>query len=270
MDIITRAEARAQGLTHYFTGVPCKHGHIAQRRVDRPECGECYRIRSSTPAPIAPPRACAHCGCDFVPAINRASVVFCSAGCRQVAARTPEKRARERELYAQNREHVTARKRAAYQADLSAARVRAKAYYEANRESERARAQRFFEANPTYRRDYERRRYQEDEQWRIRKILRARLFAIVKRGMGKKLGSTLELLGCTLEEFQAHIEAQWVDGMNWDNLGHVGDVWHIDHIKPCASFDLTDPAQQKACFHWSNLQPLWAADNQRKGAKLVA
>jgi hypothetical protein len=196
--------------------------------------------------------------------------VFCSASCRQAAGRTPEKRARERELYAQNRDHIRARKRADYQRNQSQERARARVYYEANRETERARCQKFFAENPTYRVDYERRRYQEDEQWRIRKILRARLTAIVKRGMGKKLGPTLELLGCTLDEFRAHIESQWAEGMSWDNLGHVGDVWHIDHIRPCASFDLTDLEQQKACFHWSNLQPLWAADNQRKGAKLVA
>ena len=235
MDIITRAEARAQGLTHYFTGKPCKHGHIEKRLI----AGTCL-------------------GC------NREH----NRRFREVNGEN--QRARARELYLENCEQIRARKRANYQARQPQERARAKAYYEANRESERARAQRFFQANPTYRRDYERRRYQEDEQWRICKILRARLSAIVKRGMGKKLGSTLELLGCSLEEFQAHIEAQWVDGMSWDNLGHVGDVWHIDHIKPCASFDLTDPAQQKACFHWSNLQPLWAADNQQKGAKLVA
>jgi len=270
MDIITRKQAQAQGLKTYFTGKPCKHGHVAPRRVDRPECGECYRLRATARSPVAAPRACALCGCDFVPAINRATVIFCSADCRQAAGRTEERRARERELYAQNREHVTARKRAAYKANIGSERERARAYYEANRETERARARRFFEANPTYRLDYERARYETDEQWRIRKILRARLAAIVKRGMGKKLGSTLELLGCSLEEFRTHIESQWAPGMSWDNLGHVGDVWHIDHIKPCASFDLTDIDQQRACFHYTNLQPLWAEENQRKAAKLFA
>ncbi len=42
---------------------------------------------------------------------------------------------------------------------------------------------------------------------------------------------------------------------------------HVDHIRPCASFDLTRASQQRACFHFTNLQPLWAADNRRKGAK---
>ena len=53
--------------------------------------------------------------------------------------------------------------------------------------------------------------------------------------------------------------------MTWDNWQHDG--WHIDHIRPCASFDLADLEQQRQCFHYTNLQPLWAADNIRKGAK---
>jgi DNA/RNA endonuclease G (NUC1) len=55
--------------------------------------------------------------------------------------------------------------------------------------------------------------------------------------------------------------------MNWENYGKNG--WHIDHIIPCASFDLTDPKQQKNCFHYTNLQPLWAADNIRKSDKIL-
>ena len=53
--------------------------------------------------------------------------------------------------------------------------------------------------------------------------------------------------------------------MAWDNWGKFGR--HIDHIRPCASFDLTDPVEQRKCFHFSNLQPLWAYDNHVKGDK---
>ena len=51
--------------------------------------------------------------------------------------------------------------------------------------------------------------------------------------------------------------------MTKENYG----LWHVDHIIPCASFDLTDPKQQKICFHWSNLQPLKAIDNLKKGTR---
>jgi hypothetical protein len=50
--------------------------------------------------------------------------------------------------------------------------------------------------------------------------------------------------------------------MSWDNYGIAG--WHIDHIKPCCTFDLTDLEQQKQCFHYTNLRPLWAKDNLRR------
>ena len=69
-------------------------------------------------------------------------------------------------------------------------------------------------------------------------------------------------------ELVTYIEKLFVDGMSWDNYGPTG--WHIDHIKPCASFDLTNQDEQRQCFHYTNLQPLWAADNIRKGAKMVA
>lgn len=76
----------------------------------------------------------------------------------------------------------------------------------------------------------------------------------------------MELLGCTIEELRTHLEAQFQEGMTWDNYGRDG--WHIDHIKPCSSFDLLKEAEQRECFHYTNLQPLWAKDNLSKGAKL--
>ena len=66
------------------------------------------------------------------------------------------------------------------------------------------------------------------------------------------------------KDLKKHLENQFVEGMSWDNYGE----WQIDHIVPCASFDLSDPNQQRICFNFRNLQPLWAKDNQRKQDKL--
>lgn len=71
---------------------------------------------------------------------------------------------------------------------------------------------------------------------------------------------TFSAVGCSADELRAHIEKQFAPGMTWSNYGE----WHVDHIRPCASFDLSDPEQFKACFNWSNLQPLWAAENISK------
>lgn len=104
---------------------------------------------------------------------------------------------------------------------------------------------------------------QNDIHYRIKDNLRRRINYAIKHS--KKSKSTSELLGCTLQEFRKYIESLWQNNMNWDNYGKFG--WHLDHIKPCASFDLSDPEQQKLCFHYSNIQPLWAKDNWSKGSR---
>ena len=94
---------------------------------------------------------------------------------------------------------------------------------------------------------------------RLRDNLRRRLRDFVK---GRRL---FPGVGCTKEELRIHIEFQFSDGMTWENYGQ----WHIDHIRPCASFDLFDPEQTRQCFHYTNLQPLWAAENIAKGGKIL-
>lgn len=112
-----------------------------------------------------------------------------------------------------------------------------------------------------YFRDYSREQLQSNEGYRIAKASRLRIYSALR---GKvKSARTAELLGCTVPELRAHLEVQFTPGMTWENYGS----WHVDHKRPCASFDLSDPAQQRECFHFTNLQPLWALDNIRKGAK---
>ena len=106
-------------------------------------------------------------------------------------------------------------------------------------------------------------RRKNDPKYAISCRLRSRLRHALKSKGIKKSKSTMELCGCTLDELIAHLEKQFVEDMSWDNRSE----WHVDHIRPCASFDLTDIEQQKQCFHFTNLQPLWAADNLKKGAK---
>ena len=89
--------------------------------------------------------------------------------------------------------------------------------------------------------------------------------ALRLHGDGRKTQSVVSLIGCSMSQLTSHLEKQFTPRMRWDNHGPRG--WHIDHIIPCAAFDLSDPAQQRACFHFTNLRPLWAAENQRKSAK---
>ena len=78
-----------------------------------------------------------------------------------------------------------------------------------------------------------------------------------------KSKSTLQLLGASVDQVWNYLESQFQPGMTRQNHG----LWHLDHKRPCASFDLNDPKQQAICFHYTNLQPLWAKDNLKKGAK---
>lgn len=95
--------------------------------------------------------------------------------------------------------------------------------------------------------------------FRLTKNLRGRIYVALKKGI--KSDTTMNLLGCSIEQFKIHIEDQFTDGMTWGNMG----VWHLDHKKPCAKFDLTKESDQRLCFHFTNIQPLWSVDNLRKG-----
>ncbi len=105
-----------------------------------------------------------------------------------------------------------------------------------------------------------REKYNTDTVYRIKCCLRSRFYELVKN----KSDSIINIIGCTIDELIIHLENQFQPGMNWDNHG----LWHIDHIIPCAAFDLTKEEEQKKCFHYTNLQPLWAKDNISKGTKI--
>jgi hypothetical protein len=99
--------------------------------------------------------------------------------------------------------------------------------------------------------------------FRLRTIISNRIRMALSRG--SKNSTAYDLTGCSWEHLKLYLESRFTVGMSWDNFGE----WHIDHIKPCCSFDLTDIEQQKLCFHYTNLQPLWAIDNLKKSGKLL-
>jgi hypothetical protein len=103
-------------------------------------------------------------------------------------------------------------------------------------------------------RKYENIQMKTNPHFKISKLLRSGLYRTLKSQNAHKLNKTLILLGCTIIEFKQHLEQQFKPEMNW--LNH-GTVWEIDHIKACSKFDLTDPEQQKQCFHYTNMQPLF-------------
>ncbi len=107
--------------------------------------------------------------------------------------------------------------------------------------------------------------YQNNIQARIAKNLRTRLYLAVKKQGGKKCDSTISLTGTDWPTFSSWIQNKFQEGMTWNNYG----LWHVDHFKACARFDLTKPDQQRECFRYTNLQPLWGAENIKKGSKII-
>lgn len=97
--------------------------------------------------------------------------------------------------------------------------------------------------------------------------IKARLAGRIRTALGStnKCAATLELVGCSVSELKQHIESQFKPGMSWKDRS----AWHIDHEIPCRAFDLTDPAEQRRCFHFSNLRPLWATENLSKNDKIL-
>jgi hypothetical protein len=134
-----------------------------------------------------------------------------------------------------------------------------------NREKRNKQQREYSYANRNKRNQYLKNKKQTDINFKITKNLRDRIRSAMNGNNKSK--RTLELLGCSSEELKIYLEKQFTEGMTWDNYGKKG--WHIDHILPCASFDLTDPIQQQKCFHYTNLQPLWAEDNYRKKDKIL-
>ena len=111
--------------------------------------------------------------------------------------------------------------------------------------------------------EYIRKKLKTDMIWVLRTRLRARMQNALK---GKtKSKTTMELLGVPHIDFlKTWLECKFKEGMTWENR----HLWHIDHIKPCSSFDLTKPEEQAKCFHYTNLQPLWASENLSKGNRI--
>lgn len=99
-------------------------------------------------------------------------------------------------------------------------------------------------------------------KYQIIRNLNGRYHKALKAQNAKKCVKSLELLGCSIEYFMDYLQGKFKHGMVWMNYGQYG--WHLDHIKPCIAFDLSDPKQQEKCFHYTNLQPLWWCENLSK------
>ena len=137
-------------------------------------------------------------------------------------------------------------------------------YVDNNKEKVKQSKKEWFDKNPNYRNEWIINNYNNDFIFRLVNIMRARTRLFLKSKNIKKKNSTFEIVGCSPEFLKEHLENQFTEGMCWDLMGkHI----HIDHIIPLSSAK-TEEEAYKLC-HYTNLQPLWAEDNLKKGNKII-
>ena len=244
-------------------------------------------------------RKCEDCDCSIV--VNRVTKKICET-CKHKrnASKNKEKISqRMKEYHIKNKEKLNERSREYHAQHQAEAAANTKAYREKNKDLIRENAKKWYSNNredqvikkrldyvnrsdhhklmkrqeraswSQDRRDannkYRRERYhidKENVQFKLKHRLRSRLWHAVHDQHCIKSGTTFELTGCTIDELKSHLEYQFEEGMTWDNMGQ----WHIEHTIPCADHDLSDPDEQKKCFHFRNLTPMWGYENLSKGS----
>jgi hypothetical protein len=299
--------ARQAGAVRYLSTVPCKNGHIGERWTVGNGCIACaqsaegrakksaylkaYNRRKALlrPArPLSPREAALQAGeprywsdkpCKRGHVGERSTA---SAHCLACAGRE-ERKAKNRARQKAFRAGLGPEERKAYyekgrsQNDKIARKAYMTVYLKKWRLEQQAK-------NPDWQKEqnaYLRRRRAENPDWRIKHAartlrrvrgniqawLQARLRSRLHNALenNTRRGSAVRDLGCTIAELKVHLEAQFTAGMTWESRGE----WHIDHVRPLSSFDLTDRAQLLKARHFTNLQPLWGPDNLSKGARWV-
>jgi len=170
-------------------------------------------------------------------------------------ANKDKQNARKKEYFQENKDYFLALKKKYWRDHKHILMPKNNARYKANSEK----------YNKAHYQNYKRPRYYSDVEFHLKEVLSARIRQALLHNY--KSASTVDLIGCTIPELKAHLEKQFLPGMSWDN--HTITGWHIDHRICCDSFDLTNPVEQRKCFHYSNLQPLWYQDNIRKGTTQI-
>lgn len=230
--VISRSDAIREGLARYFTGKPCPHGHISERYANNAVCIACNFIYTRSESQKA---------------------------ARKIISMRPEARAAQ---------HIRARKYRHKNRDriLAKMAVRNKRYYELNKTKIIAQTSEYQRKNSAARNAYKSKwssnRVKADPEFAMLMVMRKSVTRMLDRIKAKRTqgARTTAIVGYTPAEFVAHIEPMFKPGMTWENHGK----WHVDHRRPLASFDLTDPEQRRLANSLHNLQPMWARRNLKK------
>ncbi len=166
----------------------------------------------------------------------------------------------------QNKNKLLEKKKEYYQKNKEKFAEYHKQHYLENSDKIKARTKEWKQNNKARRNKQHSEKMKSDLRYAIEIRLRTRVYMAIKKQYSTKAYKTKELIGCEIYKVIERLKTTMTPDMSWDNF--LSGELHIDHIKPCAAFDLTDPEQQRECFHYKNLQLMWAEDNMKKGSKV--
>lgn len=285
MKLITRKEAKEQDLTHYFTGKPCKYGHISKRFTSVGKCVECSSVERLKRKDKLKEyyqenkeRICSNVNnyrLNNIDKIKTSKSEYYENNKKEIRKKNKKYRDENNERVCRNRRNshhrhkvrTNERRKKSYLIEKEKISINQKEYYLRNREKIILRNKKYALSNRgvinARNRIYFKNRYMTDSVFKVGVIARSQVNRVLKYTGKKKTIPTFEYLGYTTEQLKLRLESTWVDGMNWENYGE----WHVDHIIPVSVLvkrGVTNVGQINAL---DNLQALWADDNIRKSNK---
>lgn len=172
-----------------------------------------------------------------------------------------ENKARK-ERYYKTREQTLIKNKQKYEQNKEKCIERSKLYYEKNRDKVNEKNKLYQQNNKekinSYRNQYFKNRKATDPIFKFQIYYKTRLYKALKKTNTKKSKHSFELLDCSIDKLKAWFEYNFDENMTWENQG---TYWHIDHIKPCASYDLKNENEIIECFKWTNLRPCEKKEN---------
>jgi hypothetical protein len=223
--------------------------------MDIKKCGKCHQTKNI---------------CEFTKDKNRIDGLYCYCKtCKRIVAKKEYKKNKlrilnyQKQYYVTNKTEIIKRVSSDYSGKKEEKLNYQKKYYQKNVEKKLDYAKKYRNNNKEKRNAYETNRKKTDIIYKLKHLVRNRInkFLVLKKF--NKKNKAFEIIGCTPQELKVYLEQKFIRGMCWENQGE----WHIDHIIPLSSAS-NEEELYKLC-HFTNLQPLWAEDNIRKGGKLI-
>ena len=172
----------------------------------------------------------------------------------------------QKEYRQKNKAKIVNNKREYYLKNKEKFSIKAKLYAGEHKEQISEYQEKYRKAHTKELSEYRRNKRKNNIEYKLKEYLRKRLWQVLQGN--SKSDHTEKLFGCTASFLKMWLELQFKDGMSWNNWSYKG--WHVDHIRPCSSFDLKLSEHQQACCHFTNLQPLWAKDNLKKSDNFIS